>query len=202
MLFVSKGYRSRNSERSEGELKRSRTILGLLVTLALALSLVTVVPVYAADVGLTKGVMPPNPNVYNLTDTIHYTMTIINLSTTEDVVVQVVWDVLPNGSTVFLTSPTLPYTLTPGQNQTYTYDWTADKVGTVVNTFYASGYQISTGYNDPFELSVEKSSTVIGQEVGGTASLVDKVRLVAPWAGLLACAGMVALFLLRRRRRA
>jgi hypothetical protein len=76
------------------------------------------------------------------------------------------------------------------------------RTGTVINTFYASGYQISTGYNDPFELSVEKSSTVIGQEVGGTAALVSKVRLLAPWAGLLACAGIVALFMLRRRSKA
>jgi hypothetical protein len=173
-----------------------------MVTLALALSLVTVVPVYAADVGLTKGVTPPDPNVYNLTDTIHYTMAIINLSTTEDVVVQAVWDVLPNGLPGALTGPSTPYTLAPGQNATYTCDWVVTRTGTVINTFYASGYQISTGYNDPFELSVEKSSTVIGQEVGGTAALVSKVRLLAPWAGLLACAGIVALFMLRKRSKA
>jgi hypothetical protein len=201
MLFVSKGYRSRNSERSERELKRLRILLGLLVALALALSLVMVVPVYAADVGLTKGVTPPNPNVYNLTDTIHYVMMIINRSTTEDIVVEAVWDVLPDGTTEYLhTGP--PYTLTPGQNQTYTYDWEATRTGTVINTFHASGYQISTGGNDTFDEQVTKSSLVIGQEVGGTASLVSKVRLVAPWAGLLACAGIVALFMLRRRRKA
>jgi len=201
MLFVSKRYRSRVSERSEGELKRAKTLLGLLLTLALALSLVAVVPVYAADVGLAKGVTPPNPNVYNLTDTIHYIMTIINYSSLEDVVVQAVWDVLPDGSTVYPTGPSLPYTLAPGANQSYTYDWVATETGTVVNTFYASGYQVST-FNDTFSQSVEKSSLVIGQEVGGTASLVSKVRLVAPWAGLLACAGIVALLMLRRRREA
>jgi hypothetical protein len=206
MLFVSKKYRSRNSERSEGELKRSKTLLGLMVTLALALSLVMVVPVYAADVGVTKGVTPPNPNVYNLTDTIHYTMTIINVSNVtganEDIVVTAVWDVLPNGSTVYPIGPSLPYTLGPGESQSYTYDWVATISGTVDNTFYASGYQIATGGNDTFDEQVTKSSTVIGQEVGGTASLVNKVRLVAPWAGLLACAGIVALFMLRRRRKA
>lgn len=205
MLFVSKGYGSRNSERSEGELKRSKTLLGLLVTLALVLSLVMVVPVYAADVGLTKGVTPPDPNVYNSTDTIHYTMTIINVSNVtganEDIVVTAVWDVLPNGSTVYPLGPSLPYTLAPGESQSYTYDWVATETGNVTNTFYASGYQVST-FNDTFAESVEKSSLVIGQEVGGTASLVNKVRLVAPWAGLLACAGIVALFMLRRRSKA
>jgi len=175
------------------------------VTLALVLSLVMAVPVYAADVGLSKGVTPATPNVYNLTDTIHYTMTIINVSNVtganEDIVVTAVWDVLPNGSTVYPAGPSLPYTLAPGESQSYTYDWVATETGNVTNTFYTGGYQVST-FNDTFAESVEKSSLVIGQEVGGTASLVNKVRLVAPWAGLLACAGIVALLMLRRRREA
>jgi hypothetical protein len=196
-----KRYKLHNGERSEGELKRSKILLGLLVTLALALSLVMAVPVYAADVGLIKDVTPAMPNEYQLGETIHYVMWIENLSGTEDIVVQAVWDVLPNGLTVYPTGPTLPYTLTPGQNQSYTYDWEATISGVVVNSFHASGYQVST-FNDPFNTNVNKSSTVIGQEVGGDASLVNKVRLVAPWAGLLACAGIVALFMLRRRRKA
>jgi len=175
------------------------------VTLALALVLVMAVPVYAANVALTKGVTPATPNEYDLGDTIHYVMSIINTNSptggNESIVVQIVWDVLPDGATVYLTDPAVPYTLGAGENQTYTYDWEANRTGTVVNTFYASGYQISTG-NDTFDLSVQKSSLVRGHAVGGTASLVDKVRLVAPWAGLLACAGIVALFMLRRRRRA
>ena len=183
-------------------MKRSRILFGLLVTLALALSLAMAVPVYAADVGLTKGVTPTTPNEYQLGDTIHYVMSIINWSSQENVVVEAVWDVLPNGSTVYPTGPTLPYTLTPGQNQTYTYDWVATRTGNVTNTFYAHGYQISTGGNDDFSGSRDKSSVVIGREVGGTASLVNKVRLVAPWVVLLGCAGIAALVMLRRRRQA
>jgi hypothetical protein len=183
------------------ELKGPKVFLALLVALALALSLVMAAPVYAADVGLIKDVTPATPNEYQLGETIHYVMWIENLSGTEDIVVQAVWDVLPDGSTEYPTGPTLPYTLAPGQNQSYTYAWEADISGVVVNSFHASGYQIST-FNDTFSQSVEKSSLVIGQEVGGTASLVNKVRLVAPWAGLLACAGIVALFMLRRRREA
>jgi uncharacterized repeat protein (TIGR01451 family) len=177
-----------------------------LATLALAVSLVVAVPVHAADVGLSKGVTPTTPNEYNLGETIHYTMSIVNVSNVtganEDVVVTAVWDVLPNGSTVYPSGPPLPYTLTPGQSQSYTYDWVATETGTVINTFYADGYQIATGGNDYFNLSVEKSSLVIGQEVGGTASLVDKVRLVAPWAGLAACAAVIALLVIRKRRHA
>jgi hypothetical protein len=174
----------------------------LLVTLALALSLAMAVPVYAADAGLTKGVTPPGADVYNLTDTIHYVMSIINWSTTENVTVEAVWDVLPNASTVYPTGPTLPYTLPPGQSQTYTYNWTANIAGRVVNTFHASGYQISSGGNDDFSLNTTKQSLVIGREVGGTASLVNKLGLVAPWAVLLGCAGIAALVIFRRRRQA
>jgi hypothetical protein len=39
-------------------------------------------------------------------------------------------------------------------------------------------------------------------EVGGTALTVNKLRLLAPWAVLLGCAGVVTLLMLRRRRQA
>jgi len=150
-------------------LKRLKIVFVLLVTLALILSVFgTAVPVMAADVALTKGVSPTTPNVYRLGDTIHYTMSITNISNltgaNEDVVVEAVWDVLPDGSTVYPTGPVLPYTLTPGASQPYTYDWVATVTGTVINTFYVSGYQISTE-NDYFNVSVEKSSTVIDPDI-------------------------------------
>lgn len=183
-------------------MKRLRILFGLLVTLALVLSLTTAVPAYAADVYVAKGVTPPDPNVYNLTDTIHYTILIINASGNESVVVQVVSDTLPDGTVGNVVGPALPYTIPAGQNVTYTCDWVATKTGTVVNNCVVSGYQITNLGNDLFDRYGQKSSLVIGQEVGGTASLVDKVRLVAPWAGLLACAAIVALVVLRRRRHA
>jgi len=183
------------------ELRRSTTLFGVLVTFALALSMAMAVPVYAADVGLTNGVTPTTPNEYQLGDTIHYVMSIVNWSSQEDVVVQAVRDVLPDGSTVYPTGPALPYTLNPGQSQGYTYDWVANETGTVINTFYASGYQIST-FNDTFSVSVAKSSLVIRREGGSSASLVDKLRLVAPWVGLVACAAVVTLLVLRKRRHA
>jgi uncharacterized repeat protein (TIGR01451 family) len=184
-------------------LKRQRVVLGLVVTLALALSLAMAVPVYAVDVGLAKGVTPATPNEYELGETIHYTMMIKNMSLTDNITVEALWDVLPGGSTVYPIGPLLPYTLTPGQNQTYTYDWVATETGTVVNTFHASGHQIPlTGGEDAFNLLVEKSSLVHGREVGGTALPVNKLGLLAPWAVLLGCAGVVTLLVLRKRRQA
>jgi uncharacterized repeat protein (TIGR01451 family) len=151
-------------------LKRPKIFLGAVVTLALVLSMfVTALPVYAADVVTTKGVTPTTPNVYRLGDTIHYTMSIINVSNVtganENVVVVEVRDVLPNGTTVYPADPALPYTLAPGHSQSYSYDWVATRTGTVINTFYARGYQISTGGNDNFEHQVQKSSLVIDPRI-------------------------------------
>jgi uncharacterized repeat protein (TIGR01451 family) len=151
------------------ELKRSKIVIGLLVTLALILSLFgTLLPVYAADVVITKGVTPVTPNVYRLGDTIHYTMSIINVSNltaNEDLVIEEVRDVLPDGTIVYPAGPALPYTLAPGQSQTYTYDWVATRTGVVINTFYAAGYQITPQGNDDFEHQGQKSSLVIDPRI-------------------------------------
>jgi uncharacterized repeat protein (TIGR01451 family) len=148
-------------------LKRPKILLGLLVTLALILSMFsTALPVYAADVGLTKGVTPATPNAYRLGDTIHYVLSIRNRSAVENIVIEAVWDVLPDGYTVYPTGPSLPYTLTPGTSQSYTYDWVATVTGTVVNTFYARGYQISTGGgHDAWVMNTQKSSLVIDPNI-------------------------------------
>jgi hypothetical protein len=184
-------------------LKSPKTLFAALLALALALSVVVAMPVYAQGQLplLTKEVTPLQPNTYNLTDTIHYVMAIINVNTEESIRVLAVSDVLPDNSPGVLTGPSTPYTLTPGQNATYTCDWVPTRTGRVINTFHATGYQIST-QNDTFDLSTTKSSTVIGREVGGTASLVNKLWLVAPWAVLLACAAVVTLLMLRKRRHA
>jgi hypothetical protein len=60
------------------------------------------------------------------------------------------------------------------------------------------------GYDEPGALvSAEDSATNrIWREVGGTALPVDKLVLLAPWAVSLGCAGLVALLMLRKRRRA
>ena len=142
-------------------------ILGVLMVVSLTLPMAVLV--YAADVGISKGVTPPAPNQYQLGDTIHYTMSITNFSditgANEDVVVTAVSDVLPDGSTVYPTGPALPYTLSPGQTQSYTYDWVATVTGWVTNTFHVSGYQISGGGNDPFESWVQKLSLVIDPSI-------------------------------------
>jgi hypothetical protein len=59
-------------------------------------------------------------------------------------------------------------------------------------------------YDEPGALvSAEDSATNrIWHEVGGTALPVNKLALLAPWAVLLGCAGVVASVMLRKRRRA
>jgi uncharacterized repeat protein (TIGR01451 family) len=160
----------REARKGVGELKGARLVIGLLLTAALAICMVaTALPVYAYDVGMSKGVTPPTPNVYRLGDTIHYVMSIVNISdltgVNQNVVVQAVWDILPDGTTFNLTSPSLPYTLAPGQSQSYTYDWAATRTGVVVNTFYASGYQVTPQRNDQWQHSDQKSSLVIDPHI-------------------------------------
>jgi len=46
------------------------------------------------------------------------------------------------------------------------------------------------------------ATNYVTHEVGGTAFVVDKLGLLAPWAALLGCAGIVALVMLRKRRQA
>jgi hypothetical protein len=60
------------------------------------------------------------------------------------------------------------------------------------------------GYDQPGALvSAEDSATNrIWHEVGGTAFPADKLVLLAPWAVLLGCAGVVTLLMLRKRRQA
>jgi hypothetical protein len=48
----------------------------------------------------------------------------------------------------------------------------------------------------------DSATNYITREVGGTALPVNKLRLLAPWALLLGCAGVLTLLILRRRRQA
>jgi hypothetical protein len=142
----------------------------LVIVAMLASTFGMTVPVMAADVALTKGVTPTSPNVYRLGDIIHYTMSIRNISDimgrNETIVVEAVWDVLPDGSPIYPIVPSLPYPIAPGGSQTYTYDWVANVTGTVSNTFHASGYQISTGGgHDAWNMTTQKSSLVISPDI-------------------------------------
>jgi len=62
----------------------------------------------------------------------------------------------------------------------------------------------ATGNSDGFVVSDTDPDHYFGPtfEVGGTAFPVNKLRLLAPWAVLLGCAGIVTLLMLRRRRQA
>ena len=83
-----------------------------------------------------------------------------------------------------------------------TETWIYEAYGTAtVGPYTNTG--TATGYLDGFPVSAtDPSSYRTSQEVGGTAFPVDKLKLLVPWAVLLACAGVVTLFMLRKRREA
>jgi uncharacterized repeat protein (TIGR01451 family) len=90
--------------------------------------------------------------------------------------------------------------LTTGACQTFTYDMTMD-VDTV-NTATAQGEDELGNQVGPVQDDAAVYVTRPPQEVGGTAFPVNKWGLLAPWAVLLGCAGVVTLLMLRKRRQA
>ena len=89
--------------------------------------------------------------------------------------------------------------LTNGACQTFTYNMTI--ISDTINTATAEGVDELSNAVGPVQDDAEV--TVGTPPVGGTAFLVDKVGLLAPWiAALLGCAAVVTLLVLRRRRHA
>jgi len=89
--------------------------------------------------------------------------------------------------------------LTTGACQTFTYNMTI--YTDTVNTATAEGVDELSNAVGPVQDDAEV--TVGTPPVGGTAFLVDKVGLLAPWiAALLGCAAVVTLLVLRKRRQA
>lgn len=147
--------------------------LKLLVLFAMVAAMA--LPVNAADISLSKGVTPAAPNVYHQGETIHYVMTVTNTHPTETITINTVVDTLPDGSTVNLTPPAVPYDLAAGASQGYTLDWPVpgDAVGgIVVNTLRVTGVQHST-IDDPFDAQVQKSSLIV-------VPCVDVTKTVLP----------------------
>ena len=83
-----------------------------------------------------------------------------------------------------------------------TETWIYEAYGTATVGQYAN-IGTATGDSDGFTVSdTDPSYYTTSQEVGGTAFPVDKLKLLAPWAVLLGCAGVVTLLMLRKRREA
>jgi uncharacterized repeat protein (TIGR01451 family) len=86
----------------------------------------------------------------------------------------------------------------------FTETWIYRASGTAVAGQYANtGYVTGTPPDLP-DVSDDDPSHYFGhtQEIGGTAFPVNKLRLLAPWAVLLGCAGIVTLLMVRKRREA
>jgi uncharacterized repeat protein (TIGR01451 family) len=107
------------------QLKRPKILLGLLVTLALVISLsVMVTPVMASQISLAKNTDPLTPNKYYVGDTIHYIVLVGNPSGNNATnYVDKVEDTLPDGTKVILATNV---TQAPGESNNYTLNYTVD----------------------------------------------------------------------------
>ena len=182
-----------------------KKIFFVLVALVLSvgLTLPMAQPVMAADIGGTKNVDPPSPNKYRVGDTINYVMSVTNPSTVYSMTVDV-WDILPNGTRVDLDDD---ITLLPGGTVPYTQSYIVDAddikhVGgenVVINTLRAEGIQNSVP-PDIVDLTVEKSSIIIGVKVGTVIFPVNKFKLLVPFIGLLIVTVLAITAIVVRRR--
>jgi hypothetical protein len=222
MLFTPERYRSQNSERSDRQLKRTRIFLGLIAALALALSLVIVVPTMAAT--------PPNANNNNVQmslsgipttqqsgENVNYSMTVSNPQSlaplySADAANMTVTFYPAQADGTPSTSGTVVGTITylavnapsvPIGPVTYPMPNLNPGVTAAVSRAVLNGtILLGSGAGLPFSITKEVSIELLVEPVGGTAFPVNKPGLLAPLAGLLACAGVGTLLVLRKRRQA
>jgi len=176
-------------------------LVALIILLGLAIPVAQ--PVVAAELLGGKDVEPPSPNTYNVGDTINYKMYVKNPSNVYSVTVDV-WDILPNGTRVDLDDD---ITLLPGGTVPYTQSYIVDAddikhVGgenVVINTLRAEGIQNSVP-PDIVDLTVEKSSIIIGVKVGTVIFPVNKFKLLVPFIGLLIVTVLAITAIVVRRR--
>jgi uncharacterized repeat protein (TIGR01451 family) len=166
----------------------------IAVAMALALVLVPVTPLSAAEIQGTKDVEPADPNQYAVGDTIHYVITVTNPGTIFDLVVDI-WDDLPDGSTQILG---VNVTITPEETKYYELDYVVKEsdvqedggIRKVINKLSAEGIESDGQLNPPVEVYVEKSSEIIDVPVGGEAFSVSKFDT------LVYCSGLITFLLL------
>jgi len=120
-----------------------------------------------ADTGCTNNTDPPCPNMFLRGETINYRATIINPSppSEEDVIVEYVEYVFPNGSSIVLYDSSvepelrllpgqdIAYDATDGLTWTIPLDWPSG--ADVTSVFRSNGYQVST-LPDPYNCDVAK----------------------------------------------
>jgi hypothetical protein len=149
--------------------RKMRQTKWFLLTAMIATIAMLPLSAQAADIGLTKDVSPHSPNIYHAGDTIHYVMSIQNITTVgETIRVDTVTDLLPDGTLISLDNfynasfPSLPYELAPGDVENYAIDWVIPMgtSGTVTNDLGCTGVQYST-VDDPFDAHVVKTSLII-----------------------------------------
>lgn len=202
-------------------MKRTRIFLGLLVTLALTLSLAMGAFVSAAtppgannnNVGMSfSGI----PTAQQAGENVNYSMTVSNpqslggLLSADAANMTVTFypsqaDGTPSATgTVVGTIPYLAVDATPVTIGPLTYPMPLLNPGVTaaVSRAVLNGTILLGETGQPFSIVKEVIIELLVEPVGGTAFPVNKLGLLAPLAGLLGCAGIVALAVLRKRRQA
>jgi hypothetical protein len=202
-------------------LKRPKVLLGVLVTLALTLSL--------AMGALVAAATPPGANNNNVQmslsgipieqkpgENVNYYMTVSNPQSSsplysadaQNLVVTFYpsqADGTPSASgTVVGTIPSLAVDATPVTIGPVTYPMPALNPGVTaaVSRAVLSGTILLGESGLSFNITKQVSIDSRPAPVGGTAFPVNKLGLVAPWALLVGCAAVVTLLMLRKRRQA
>jgi hypothetical protein len=103
------------------------------------------------------------------------------------------------GTILYLAVDATPVTIGP---VTYPMPALNPGVTAAVSRAVLNGTILLGASGQSFNITKQVSIGLLTEPVGGTAFPVSKLGLVAPWAGLLGCAGIVTLLVLRKRRQA
>jgi len=186
------------------------SILALVMVLGLTLSMA--VPVVAQGVTGDKEVDPDlKQDEYYVGDTIYYVMTVRNPEGNPDTITLInIWDELPDGSEHYFVQDGVnpPLILQPGGEQKYYISYTIRAVDLeyvdppVGDPYYGVRNKFFAEYGEGLELDplmVQELTEVLQRQVGGTASPVSSLALLAPWIILAGVIAGGAVFVWSRR---
>lgn len=185
------------------------SIMALVVVLGLTLSMAA--PTLAQGIEGSKDLDPAfELDEYYVGDTIYYVMNVTNPGP-EPLTLVNIWDELPDGSVHYFVEDGVdpPVELGVGDYEIYTISYTiravdveyivppaADPYYGVINEFFAEG---ADGLP---RLETDEITEVLERQVGGTASPVSRLALLAPWIVLAGIMAGVAVFVWSRRAQA
>jgi len=193
------------------------SIMAVVVVLGLTLSMATPVVAQEQKIRVEKHTDLPTDHEYEVGDTIQYVLNVTNIHTVDTIVLTGVWDTLPDGTVETFVDPSDPgqtLTLTPGESMIYycsyivswdDLEWITPPVGDpywgVTNRFEAADWPGYPGGEAEEHGWVTVISVVSPPDypVGGVASPVSRLVLMAPWIVLAGAIIGAAVFVWSRR---